>query len=81
MTTSNGRILSEIEDDKLKEAVAKGQVRLKADPDENKTDVGSADSYPDGEKPHTNSSGKDQPQDSDTDQPDEKLTEIKVDKI
>jgi hypothetical protein len=58
MDSNKERILNEIDDEKLKEAVAKGQVRVKADPDENKTDVGSADSYPDGEKPNTDSSSK-----------------------
>lgn len=57
MDTSNqGRTLASIEDDKLKEAVAKGEVRLKNDPDEGKTDIGSADSYPDGEKPELDTS-------------------------
>lgn len=57
MDTSNqGRTLASIEDDKLKEAIAKGEVRLKNDPDEGKTDIGSADSYPDGEKPELDAS-------------------------
>lgn len=80
--SNQGRVLSEIEDDKLKEAVAKGEVRLKTDPDDGKTDVGSADSYPDGEKPDIDSSSSKQSQpDSEKSQKDDKVTEVKAEDV